>query len=100
MKVASAHKQKLEVELQLNSKLKEKEGAIARIEGQLKEMDETAEEAAVEATRQRVRDREITERKFVRIAEVDTAKYLDLALCNKKQTPEEKWAALHNHAYH
>ncbi|XP_062076238.1 uncharacterized protein LOC133780639 [Humulus lupulus] len=53
-----------------------------------------AEEAAIEATRQRIRDREITERKFVRVAEVDTAKYLDLALRNKKQTPEEKWAKL------
>ena len=43
-----------------------------------------AEEAVVEATRLHIRDREITEWKFVRMAEVDTAKYLDLALRNKK----------------
>ncbi|XP_062112988.1 uncharacterized protein LOC133824135 [Humulus lupulus] len=36
--VASVRKQKLEAELQLNNKLKEKEEAIAKIEGRLKEM--------------------------------------------------------------
>ncbi|XP_062094237.1 uncharacterized protein LOC133800297 [Humulus lupulus] len=77
---AEAKKQKLEADLLLGKKLKEAE--------------ERAAEAAVEATRQRIRDREITERKLARVAEVDTAKYLDLALLNKKQTPEEKWAKL------
>ncbi|XP_062102575.1 uncharacterized protein LOC133812771 [Humulus lupulus] len=77
---AEAKKQNLEADLLLGKKLKEAE--------------ERAAEAAVEATRQRIRDREITERKLARVAEVDTAKYLDLVLRNKKQTPEEKWAKL------
>ncbi|XP_062088619.1 uncharacterized protein LOC133795180 [Humulus lupulus] len=91
---AEAKKQKLEAELLLGKKLKEAEEAVTEAKKQLEEMAERAVEVAIESTRQRIRDREITERKLVRVAEVDTAKYLDLALRNKRQTPEEKWAKL------
>ncbi|XP_062094830.1 uncharacterized protein LOC133800787 [Humulus lupulus] len=91
---ADAKKQKLETKLLLGKKLKEAEEAVIEAKKQLEEMAERAAEAAIEATRQRIRDREITERKLARVAEVDTAKYLDLTLRNKKQTLEEKWAKL------
>ncbi|XP_062084358.1 uncharacterized protein LOC133790661 [Humulus lupulus] len=92
--VADAKKQKLEAELHLGKKMKEAEEAVTETKKQLEEMAERAAEAAIEATRQRIRDRDITERKLVRVAEVDTAKYLDMALHNKKQTPKEKWAKM------
>ncbi|XP_062104657.1 uncharacterized protein LOC133815906 [Humulus lupulus] len=81
---AGAKKQKLEAELLFGKKLKEAEEAVTETKKQLEEMAERAAEAAIEATRQRIQDREITERRLVRVAEVDTAKYLDLALRNKK----------------
>ncbi|XP_062118412.1 uncharacterized protein LOC133832037 [Humulus lupulus] len=91
---ADARKQKLEAKLHLGKKLKEAEETVAETKKQLEEMAERAAEVAIEATRQHIRNREITERKLVRVAKVDTAKYLDLALRNKKHTPEEKWAKL------